>query len=142
MRLLEIRRLGVVPYLDALAMQRALVEDRRSGHVDDLLLLVEHPHVLTLGVRGDGGRSHIVASAETLAARGVDVHETDRGGDITYHGPGQAVGYPIVHHKPYRSEVNQQGLRPRTDETDRGRPHSALVGYATVSHLISVTYVR
>ena len=107
MRLLEIRRLGVVPYLDALAMQRALVEDRRSGHVDDLLLLVEHPHVLTLGVRGDGGRSHIVASAETLAARGVDVHETGRGGDITYHGPGQAVGYPIVDLKPDRCDVHR-----------------------------------
>ena len=58
-RVLEVRRLGLVPYADALALQRALVEDRRAGRVDDLLLLVEHPPVLTLGVRGDGGRSHI-----------------------------------------------------------------------------------
>src|SRR5438445_12503799 len=107
MRFLEIRRLGVVPYLDALALQRALVEDRRSGNVDDVLLLVEHPHVVTLGVRGDGGRSHIVASNEALAARGVDVHETGRGGDITYHGPGQVVGYPIIDLKPDRCDVHR-----------------------------------
>src|SRR5207248_10369519 len=107
MRPLEVRRLGVVPYLDALALQRALVEDRRSGNVDDLLLLVEHPHVVTLGVRGDGGRSHIVASDEALAARGVDVHETGRGGDITYHGPGQIVGYPIIDLKPDRCDVHR-----------------------------------
>src|SRR5437773_6545204 len=107
MRLLEIRRLGVVPYLDALAMQRALVEDRRAGRVGDLLLLVEHPHVLTLGVRGDGGRSHIVAAADALATRGIEVHETGRGGDITYHGPGQLVGYPILDLKPDRCDVHR-----------------------------------
>src|SRR5438552_2214532 len=107
MRPLEVRRLGVVPYLDALALQRALVEDRRGGRVDDLLLLVEHAHVVTLGVRGDGGRSHIVASAETLAARGVAVHETGRGGDVTYHGPGQVVGYPILDLKPDRCDVHR-----------------------------------
>ena len=84
------------PYADALALQRALVEERRAGRIDDVLLLVEHPHVLTLGVRGDGGRSHILATADALAARGVEVHETGRGGDITYHGPGQIVGYPIL----------------------------------------------
>ena len=93
---LEVRRLGLVPYADALALQRALVEDRRAGRVGDLLLLVEHPHVLTLGVRGDGGRSHILEPVEALSARGIDVHETGRGGDVTYHGPGQIVGYPII----------------------------------------------
>ena len=81
---------------EALALQRALVEERRAGRVGDLLLLVEHPHVLTLGVRGDGGRSHILATPDALAARGIEVHETGRGGDITYHGPGQIVGYPIL----------------------------------------------
>src|SRR5881397_1652509 len=90
----EVRRLGRVPYAEALALQRELVVERRAGDVGDLLLFVEHPHVLTLGVRGDGGRSHILASSETLRARGVDVHETGRGGDVTYHGPGQIVGYP------------------------------------------------
>jgi lipoyl(octanoyl) transferase len=107
MRSLEVRRLGLVPYGEALALQRALVEDRRAGRIDDVLLLLEHPHVLTLGVRGDGGRSHILASPESLAARGVEVHEAGRGGDITYHGPGQIVGYPIVDLRPDRLDVHR-----------------------------------
>src|SRR5213593_1522669 len=107
MRTFEIRRLGVVPYADALELQRALVEDRRANRVGDLLLLVEHPHVLTLGVRGDGGRGHILVTAEALAARGVEVHETGRGGDVTYHGPGQIVGYPILDLKPDRCDVHR-----------------------------------
>jgi lipoyl(octanoyl) transferase len=107
MREIEIRRLGIVAYAEALALQRALVEDRRAGRIDDVLLLVEHPHVLTLGVRGDGGRTHILASADTLALRGIEVHEAGRGGDITYHGPGQIVGYPIVDLQPDRCDVHR-----------------------------------
>jgi lipoyl(octanoyl) transferase len=107
MRTIEIRRLGRVPYADALALQRSLVEDRRAGRVDDLLLLLEHPHVLTLGVRGDGGRSHILATPDALDSRGVEVHETGRGGDITYHGPGQIVGYPIIDLQPDRCDVHR-----------------------------------
>jgi lipoyl(octanoyl) transferase len=103
----EIRRLGVVPYAEALVLQKQLVDDRREGRIGDVLLLVEHPHVLTLGVRGDGGRSHILASDETLTARGVQVYETGRGGDITYHGPGQIVGYPILDLKPERCDVHR-----------------------------------
>ena len=106
-RPLDVRRLGRVPYAEALDLQRSLVEERRAGHITDTLLLVEHPHVLTLGVRGDGGRSHILASADTLAARDVAVHETGRGGDITYHGPGQIVGYPIIDLKPDRCDVHR-----------------------------------
>jgi len=103
----EVRRLGVVPYAEALTIQRQLVEDRREGRIGDVLLLVEHPHVLTLGVRGDGGRSHILATDDVLARRGVEVYETGRGGDITYHGPGQIVGYPIIDLKPDRCDVHR-----------------------------------
>jgi lipoyl(octanoyl) transferase len=95
-----------MPYAEALALQRSLVEDRRAGRVDDMLLLVEHPHVLTLGMR-DGGRSHILVTPEALVSRGVEVHETGRGGDITYHGPGQIVGYPIIDLKPDRCDVHR-----------------------------------
>ena len=106
-RRLDVRRLGRVAYADALALQRSLVEDRRAGRIPDTLLLLEHPHVLTLGVRGDGGRSHILATAEALASRGIEVHETGRGGDITYHGPGQIVGYPILDLNPDRRDVHR-----------------------------------
>jgi lipoyl(octanoyl) transferase len=105
-RQLEVRRLGMVGYGDALALQRRLVEERRAGVVPDLLLLLEHPPVITLGVRGDGGRSHIVATEERLATLGVEVSETGRGGDVTYHGPGQIVGYPILDLHPDRCDVH------------------------------------
>jgi len=68
---------------------------------------VEHPHVLTLGVRGDGGRGHILAPPAELDARGVELHEAGRGGDITYHGPGQIVGYPILDLNPDRCDVHR-----------------------------------
>jgi lipoyl(octanoyl) transferase len=106
-RSIDVRRLGRVSYEDGLALQRRLVADRQAGRVDDVLLLLEHPHVLTVGVRGDGGRSHILATAEALEARGVAVHETGRGGDITYHGPGQIVGYPILDLRPDRCDVHR-----------------------------------
>jgi lipoyl(octanoyl) transferase len=107
LRALEVRRLGLVPYEEALALQRSLVEERRAGRIDDVLLLLEHPPVLTVGVRGDGGRSHILASSEELTARGIAVHETGRGGDVTYHGPGQVVGYPILDLSPHRRDVHR-----------------------------------
>jgi lipoyl(octanoyl) transferase len=103
---LEVRRLGVVPYGEALAMQRALVEERKAGRVPDLLLLLQHPAVITLGVRGDGGRSNIVTPSERLTELGIDVFEAGRGGDVTYHGPGQIVGYPIIDLKPDRCDVH------------------------------------
>ena len=107
LRPLEVRRLGVVPYAEALAMQRALVEERRAGTVPDLLLLLQHPAVITLGVKGDGGRSHVVATNERLGELGIDVAETGRGGDVTYHGPGQIVGYPVLDLRPDRCDVHR-----------------------------------
>ena len=107
MRQLEVRRLGVVGYQDALARQRALVEERRVDHVPDLLLLLQHPPVITLGVKGDGGRSNVVAGASRLAELGIDISETGRGGDVTYHGPGQIVGYPILDLRPDRCDVHR-----------------------------------
>jgi len=106
-REVEVRRLGTIAYADALAMQRALVEDRRAGRVPDLLLLLQHPPVITLGVRGDGGRANVVATREQLQELGISVEETGRGGDVTYHGPGQIVGYPILDLKPDRCDVHR-----------------------------------
>lgn len=106
-RPLEVRRLGVVPYGEALEMQRALVEERRAGRVPDLLLLLQHPPVITLGVRADAARANIVAGADRLAGLGIDVCETGRGGDVTYHGPGQVVGYPILDLRPDRCDVHK-----------------------------------
>ena len=107
MRPLDVRRLGVVPYQEALALQRALVEERRADRIPDTLLLLQHPPVITLGVRGDGGRSNIVASEPRLAELGIEVAETGRGGDVTYHGPGQIVGYPILDLRPDRCDVHR-----------------------------------
>ncbi len=85
---------GRVPYLAALALQRKLVAARSAGQAPDTLLLLEHPPTITLGVRADPG--HVLLSDEELARRGVAVVHTDRGGDVTFHGPGQLVGYPIL----------------------------------------------
>ena len=106
-RTFEVRRLGTVPYADALGLQRELVEERRAGRVGDLLLLLQHPPVITLGVKGDGGRAHVLVTDERLAELGVEISETGRGGDVTYHGPGQIVGYPILDLKPDRCDVHR-----------------------------------
>jgi lipoyl(octanoyl) transferase len=101
-----VRRLGVVPYGEALAMQRQLVEERRAGLIPDVLLLLQHPHVITLGSKR-GGRSNVVAPDALLAEKNVEVVETGRGGDVTYHGPGQIVGYPILDLRPDRCDVHR-----------------------------------
>lgn len=106
MRPLDVRRLGVVPYAEGLALQQQLVAERRAGDIPDTLLLLQHPHVLTVGVKKDG-RRHILADAAELERRGVEVFETGRGGDVTYHGPGQIVGYPIIDLNPDRRDVHR-----------------------------------
>ena len=105
-RRLDIRRLGEISYEDGLILQAKLVEERRAGAIPDTLLLLQHPPVITLGVKTRRGPNHIVASEETLAGAGVTVHETGRGGDVTYHGPGQLVGYPILDLAPDRKDVH------------------------------------
>ena len=107
MRVLEVRRLGTIGYAEALALQRALVEERRAGRIPDVLLLLQHPPVITLGVKGDGGRANVLVTNERLAELGVAISETGRGGDVTYHGPGQIVGYPILDLKPDRQDVHR-----------------------------------
>ena len=104
---IEVRRLGTIGYQAALDLQAQLVEQRKQGLIPDQLLLLEHPPVITLGVRTRNDRSHVLESEAALAARGVGLFETGRGGDVTYHGPGQLVGYPIVDLKPDRCDVHR-----------------------------------
>jgi lipoyl(octanoyl) transferase len=107
MRELRVHRLGRVAYGEAVEMQRALVEERRADRVPDTLLLLQHPHVLTLGAKLAAARAHVVAAPGELAARGVEVFEAGRGGDVTYHGPGQLVAYPILDLRPDRCDVHR-----------------------------------
>ncbi len=100
---LLITDLGLISYADAYALQERLVAARKSGAVDDVLLLCEHPHVITLG--RNANRAHLLASEPVLRQKGVELHSTNRGGDITYHGPGQIVGYPILNLDKIKRDV-------------------------------------
>jgi lipoyl(octanoyl) transferase len=111
--LLHLIHLGRIDYVEALAVQRQLVELRKQQRIGDVLLLLEHPPVLTLG--RNAHRTNILASDEELTRRGIAVHEINRGGDVTYHGPGQIVGYPI--------------LDLRGDFPDKHGPHLGAVEY-------------
>ena len=104
-RTLEVRRLGRVPYADGLALQEELVTARRAGEIPDTLLLLEHPHVITLGSASDG--SHVLLDEAERQLMGIELFETGRGGDVTYHGPGQLVGYPILDLKPDRKDLHR-----------------------------------
>ena len=104
---MNVRRLGQVAYDEALKLQQELVEERRAGRIGDTLLLLEHPPVITLGARNRGRPTNVIASAAELAQAGVTVVETGRGGDVTYHGPGQLVGYPIFDLRPDRCDVHR-----------------------------------
>lgn len=91
---MDVRRLGLVPYAEAWALQNRLAEDRAAGRIPDTVLLLQHPHTYTIG--RSGTRDHVYLSEAELAARGITCLDVDRGGDVTYHGPGQLVGYPIL----------------------------------------------
>jgi lipoate-protein ligase B len=94
MTICEVRRLGTLPYAEAWELQKTLAARRAVGEIPDTLLLLEHPHTYTLGRSGHA--ENLLLDQDQLAARGVSLHWVDRGGDITYHGPGQLVGYPIL----------------------------------------------
>jgi lipoate-protein ligase B len=102
-RLCRVHRLGRMPYLEAWALQRQWAEARHEDGQPDRLLFVEHPPVITLG--RNARRVHLLSTPETLAAQGIEVVETDRGGDVTFHGPGQLVGYPILDLRSIRKDV-------------------------------------
>ena len=125
--------LGTVPYADALALQHRLVDARKCGALNDALLLLEHPPVFTLG--RNARDENILASREFLRQQGIDVFRVERGGDVTYHGPGQLVGYPILDLRDFRMDVGwfvrsmeEMLIRVLGDFGIRGKRIEKLVG--------------
>jgi len=103
MRRCELRDLGRIRYAEALAIQKDLVEKRKLGRIPDQLLIVEHPHVITLG--RNGHMTNLLAGPEAMERAGIEFYPTNRGGDITYHGPGQIVGYPVFDLREWKRDV-------------------------------------
>ncbi len=103
-RPLQVLDLGRMPFSEAFALQQRLVAERQRGEGVDTLLFVEHPHVVTMG--RNGKQQHVLASEEILDRSGIQYFETDRGGDVTYHGPGQLVGYPILDLREWKRDVH------------------------------------
>ncbi len=104
-RSLHVQRLGAVPYAEALELQKTLVVRRRAGDIPDTLLLLEHPHVITRGTSSHS--NNVLVSDSDRALLGIELFDTGRGGDVTYHGPGQLVGYPILDLKPDRCDLHR-----------------------------------
>jgi lipoyl(octanoyl) transferase len=102
-RVCELRDLGRIGYDDALALQREFVDRRKRQEISDQLLIIEHPHVITMG--RNGRFENLLAAPDVLARAGIEFHPTDRGGDVTYHGPGQIVGYPIIDLREWKRDV-------------------------------------
>jgi len=103
MRKCQLRELGRMDYGRALELQQRLVAERKQGLIPDQLLLLEHPHVITLG--RNGRLENLLANDQVLGRAGISFYPTDRGGDITYHGPGQLVGYPILDLREWKRDV-------------------------------------
>ena len=99
----QLRNLGRLPYTEALAKQQDFVALRKRGEIPDQLLIVEHPHVVTMGRSGHD--DNLLAAPELLERAGIAFHRTDRGGDVTYHGPGQVIGYPILDLREWKRDV-------------------------------------
>ncbi len=100
---LDVIDLGLLPWEEAWSIQQDFVAKRKAGLVPDTLLFVEHPHVITLGRNAD--EAHMLKSRDALQDLGISVHEANRGGDVTYHGPGQLVGYPIFDVAAWRKDI-------------------------------------
>ena len=102
-RICETRDLGRIGWAEAYALQQSLVERRKRGEIPDQFLLLEHPHTVTMG--RNGREENVLAGPEILARTGIEYHQTNRGGDVTYHGPGQLVGYPILDLREWKRDV-------------------------------------
>ena len=113
--MINVLHLGLVDYTTALELQHTLVELRKRSHIGDTLLLLEHPPVITLGRNADA--KNILASKEQLAAKGVEIAECDRGGDVTFHGPGQLVGYPIFDLRGFTPKLGAVDFVRRMEES-------------------------
>jgi lipoate-protein ligase B len=103
MRKFEARELGRIPFGESWDLQRKLAERRKAGEIPDQLLLLEHPHVMTMG--RNARPENLLVGRERLAALGIEYYEINRGGDVTYHGPGQIVGYPIIDLREWKRDV-------------------------------------
>ena len=103
-RMLEVYRRGLVPYAESLILQDQLVRQRRAGEISDTLVLLEHPHVITLGSSSD--EAHVLVDEQERERMGIELFEVGRGGDVTYHGPGQVIGYPVLDLKPDRKDLH------------------------------------
>lgn len=125
-RLLQVRELGEVAYARGLEIQAELVVDRREGRVPDTLLLLEHPHVITLGT--SSAPENVLVDEDERARLGIQLFETGRGGDVTYHGPGQLVGYPILDLKPDRRDLHRY-LRDLEGALIRALAHWGVEGW-------------
>jgi lipoyl(octanoyl) transferase len=112
--MISVLQLGTLSYAEGLRLQQKLVDLRKSGQIGDVLLLLEHTPVITLGRNAKA--ANVLVSAEALAARGVEVFECDRGGDVTFHGPGQLVGYPILDLRGFPRRQSPQPCHPERSE--------------------------
>ncbi len=144
---LEVRDLGLIPYAEALALQSDLVGRRRIGDIPDQLLLLQHPHVITLGTASS--HSHVLADESRRRELGIDLVDVGRGGDVTYHGPGQLVGYPIIDLKPDRKDVHRYLrdleavlIRTLAEMGIRGEPVPDLTGVWVDGRKIAAIGVR
>jgi len=141
--MISVVQLGVVGYAEGLRLQRRLVDLRKAGEIGDVLLLLEHTPVITLGRNAKA--ANVLASTEVLAARGVEVFECDRGGDVTFHGPGQLVGYPIFDLRGYDSSqlsaVSSQ-LKPSDSATELSQTRRKTLGVVDYVRRLEEVLIR